>query len=280
MKSIEEYIKDAFEYSYSDIKNFIVGGLLLSISTVIGVIFDIYLLKYINLYSFMADISKIFVLFILVILILLIIGIITSGYLVRVMKTTVEGSNILPNWDNIVELFIKGVLYTIGSTILAIIFFIIPIILIVLGVFLLIKSPIGFAISMLGFIILLISGIAFFFYSLLAEVNFSIKGFFGFFEFKKIFKMISLKYIVLVILVFIISVIINIIVSLPFVILSIILAPHNMIYSYSAYTVSPSIVILQLIEGIIKGFVAFFIMIFIGRAVALYYKDKIEEENI
>ncbi|XRO77522.1 DUF4013 domain-containing protein [Methanocaldococcus sp. 10A] len=277
MRSIEEYIKDAFKYSYSDIKNFIVGGLLFSISTVIAVIFNIYLLKYVHPYFLMADISKIIVLFVVAMLSLLIIGIITNGYLVRVMKTTVEGSDILPNWDNIVELFIKGLLFTIGNIILAIIFFVIPIILIALGIFSSIKSVLGLIFLILGFVILLISGIAYFFYSLLAEVNFSIKGFFGFFEFKKIFKMISLKYVVLVILIMIIGIIINIIVSLPFVLLSILLTPHQMLYSYSVYhTITPSIVILQLIEGIIKGFVTFFMMIFTGRGVALYYKDKVE----
>ncbi|WP_048197462.1 DUF4013 domain-containing protein [Methanocaldococcus sp. FS406-22] len=62
-------------------------------------------------------------------LIALIISFIVDGYYVRVMKTTVENYDILPDWDNVADLLKRGFLYWIGVVILLIIFMIVPILL-------------------------------------------------------------------------------------------------------------------------------------------------------
>lgn len=104
----------------------------------------------------------------------------------------------------------------------------------------------------------------------MAEVNYSVKGFYGFFEFKEIFKMIGIRYIILVIIIAIINFIISLIVVLPLNIIDIFI-------SYSALANSILTIIYISIKGIsyaLSTFVDFYLGVFSIRAVALYYKDR------
>lgn len=205
-------------------------------------------------------------------LIALIIGFILDGYYVRVMKTTVENYDVLPDWDDIAELLKRGFLYWIGNIILSIIFMIVPILFIIFGVFLIFLPLVGIVFIGIGFLLLFVSTIALLIYEGLAEVNYSVKGFSGFFEFKEIFRMINLNYIILLIIVGVIVIVINFVVQLPFILLKIFaISPAR----YSTFSSSETIV--DVISAVISAFVGFYTAVFAKRAIALYYKDRVEE---
>ncbi|AIJ05505.1 hypothetical protein JH146_0656 [Methanocaldococcus bathoardescens] len=281
MRKFEDYLTESFKYAFSDIKKGIIGGLLLAISGVFSVLLSIIMLT-IGTNSNPNNIFKILTGMLIAIavgfLISLVIGFVIDGYYVRIMKTTVEGFDNLPEWDNFIDLLMRGFLYFVGVLILAFIFLIIPIILFGIGVLLITQDEIiGMVSLMISFVIFIILLILLLFYLPLAEVNFSINGFLGFFEFKKIIKMMSLKYIVLVIVVGIIVLIIESIISAPFIFMDMLFSPHT--HSYYANTISSTSFIIQLISATVSGFVGFFMAVFSKRAIALYYKDKIEEER-
>jgi len=284
MRKFEEYITNSFKYVLSDIKKGLVGGLLSSISGIIGAVFGIILsmlsIHYINpelafeipynTLSSSLTLSSLLVIGCFGFLIALIIGFIVDGYYVRVMKTTVENYDILPDWNNVADLLKRGFLYWIGVVILLIIFMIVPILFFIIGIFLMIKNPIvGFAFVGIGLILLFILIIAFLIYIGLAEVNYSVKGFIGFFEFKEIFSMINLTYIVLLIVVGIITIVIGFIVQLPFILIKYLVGGLN--------PASSSQLIIEIISTVVSTFVGFYMVVFSRRAVALYYKDRVEE---
>lgn len=281
MGKLENYLSNSFKYVFSDTKKGLIGGLLSSISgaigAVFGIIFSIFLIHYINPneviwvdYNFLlSSLSVASFGF----LIALIVGFIIDGYYVRVMKTTVENYNILPDWDNIVDLLKRGFVYFVGEIILSIIFAIIPVLFIVLGMFLMALSGILGAIFMgFGFLLLFILTIAYLIYKGLAEVNYSIKGFSGFFEFREIFRMINLDYIILIIVVGVIVMIVNFIVQLPLILLKIFALPP---VKYSTFSSLEMIV--DVISAIVSAFVGFYTAVFEKRAIALFYKDRIKE---
>lgn len=213
----------------------------------------------------------IFNLFGIIFIIGLIVSAIIGGYNVRIMKTTVEGLNVAPDWNNITDLLYRGILYIVGLVLLNIIFYFIPAILFVFGIFsLYISKIIGAFLIIISILIFIISVISLWLYSKLAEVNYSVKGFYGFFEFKEIFKMIGIRYIILVIIIAIINFIISLIVVLPLNIIDIFI-------SYSALANSILTIIYISIKGIsyaLSTFVDFYLGVFSIRAVALYYKDR------
>ncbi|XRP96705.1 DUF4013 domain-containing protein [Methanocaldococcus sp. 16A] len=282
MRKFEDYITEAFKYAFSDIKKGIIGGLLLAISGVFSVLLSILIFTTgvdSNPYNIVKILTGMLIAIAVGFLISLVIEFVIDGYYVRIMKTTVEGFDNLPEWDNLVDLLMRGFLYFIGILILAFVFLIIPIILFGISVLLITQDGIiGLVSLMISFVIFVISIILLAFYLPLAEVNFSINGFLGFFEFKKIIKMMSLKYIVLVIVIGIIILIIESVISAPFILMDVLFSPHA--YSYYANTISPTSAIIQLISATVSGFVGFFLSVFSKRAIALYYKDKIEESKL
>ncbi|MEO2117935.1 MAG: DUF4013 domain-containing protein [Methanocaldococcus sp.] len=281
MGKLENYLSNSFKYVFSDVKKGLIGGLLSSISgaigAVFGIIFSIFLIHYINPNEVMGmDYNFLFSTLIVAsfgFLIALIVGFIIDGYYVRVMKTTVENYHILPDWDNIIDLLKRGFVYFVGEIVLSIIFAIIPILFIVVGAFLVALSGILGAIFMgFGFLLLIILTIAYLIYKGLAEVNYSIKGFSGFFEFREIFRMINLNYIILIIVVGVVVMIINFIVQLPLILLKIFAIPP---VKYSTF--SPLEMIVDVISAVVSAFVGFYTAVFAKRAIALFYKDRVEE---
>jgi hypothetical protein len=290
MGKFEEYLTDAFKYAFSDIKKGIIGGLLVTIPAVLmfllGFIMAIYVAKYISsnmMYSMMLSFTlpKTVLMTIIVgifaLLISLIVKFMVDGYYVKIMKTTVDSVNSLPDWDNFVELIKIGFLYWIGGIVLGLMFFAIPIVMILIGMAILAKNPIAGAVLIgIGVILALILLIVYVFYKYLADVNYSVKGFMGFFEFKKIFKMMSLTYVILLIVVILIAVVVEGIVQFPFFILKVI---SNFAQGSMMNNNLTPIFIIDLVSVVVSEFVGFFMGMVVRRAIALYYKDKIEEEN-
>ncbi len=279
MRKLEDYISDAFRYAFSDIKKGLVGGLLYAISGALSVFVSIVIEPGMMGGVYLEKFTTLLILSSIGFLIGLIVGFLVDGYYVRVMKTTVEGSNTLPEWNNITDLLIKGFLYTIGTFILGIIFMLPLIILFIIGLFGMfidISGVIGLSLLLISLLLMIPLIILLILYSYLAEVNFSVKGFFGFFEFKRIFKLMSLKYVVLVIIVILITLIVELIVISPFLILYILYAAQTPSFYYE-YIPSITMIIAKLILTIVSSFVGFFMELFSKRAIALYYKDKIEE---
>jgi hypothetical protein len=252
----------------------------------LGFVMAIYVAKYISpnmMYSMMLSftIPKTVLMTIVVgifaLLICLIVKFMVDGYYVKIMKTTVESGNSLPDWDNFAELIKIGFLYWIGGIVLGLMFFVIPIVMILVGVVVLAKSPIAGAVLIgIGLILALILLIVYIFYKYLADVNYSVKGFMGFFEFKKIFKRMSITYVILLIVVVLITVVVEGIVQFPFFILKVV---SNFAQSSAMGSNLSPIFIIDLISVVVSGFVGFFMGVVVKRAIALYYKDKIEEES-
>ncbi|CAB3289102.1 conserved membrane protein of unknown function [Methanocaldococcus lauensis] len=287
MRKIDEYISEAFKYAFSDIKKGLVGGFLYAISGTLGVLISVVFARLINpmsmsYHNFGGKLTMFFGITLIIFLIGLIVGFLVDGYYVRVMRTTVEGSNELPEWSNITDLLIRGFLYAVGVFILLVIFLLPLIILLIIGAYYIItQHNIGNGLILL-FASLVISipfFIVYVFYTPLAEVNYSVKGFLGFFEFKRIFRLMSIKYIILVILIMVITFIINAViysffafVKYMFLFSSIKYSPYNL-----TSTLSMPMLIVDLISYAVTGFVGFFMSLFSKRAYSLYYKDKVEE---
>ncbi|ENN95642.1 hypothetical protein J422_06733 [Methanocaldococcus villosus KIN24-T80] len=264
---IGDYIKDSYNYIKNNFSKFLIGGILSLISGIFLGVMTFFISYLGNLY----DISRVVFLipiFIIMFIILLTIIFIISGYYVRVMKNTVENKE-APDWDNIWELFVSGLLYTVGMLILSIIFLIIPFIIILMAIlFININTKLSVLTIILGLLLFIPFILCLTLYQPLASVNFSVNGFFGFFEFRKIFKLMSLKYVLLLIVVFIISFIVNLIISIPFIILKIVFLIANSDISF---------MIADILESTVSLFVSFFLGIFSYRCYSLYYKDKIGE---
>ncbi len=284
MRNLDDYISEAFKYIFSDIKKGLVGGLLCGISGAFGGLMSMFISVAIESQRmcgihFSGEYTHLFILSLIGLLISFILGFLVDGYYVRVLKTTVEGSNKLPEWNNFVNLLVKGFLYAVGGLILMIIFLFPLIVVGIMGIYsLIIRHSIGVGLSLL-FASLLISiplFIALIFYLPLAKVNFSIRGFLGFFEFKRIFKLMSIKYILLVIIIWIITLIIELVVSSPFIFLHMFYPMQTLTCCHSATSFMPTLIINLMLPSLVSGFVGFFMELFFLRAIALYYKDKIE----
>ncbi len=253
---IVDYIKDGYRYIVNNLNKLIVG---MGIYGIIGLIFG-GLQGYINIHKYdLHTILTFLSIFIFLMLIMFIVGILITGYLVRICKKTVEGYDEAPDWDNIGELLITGFIGIIGIFILSIIFFIIPIIIIALGIF---TMPIGFIFFTIGLVLFFILMIIYYLYQPLAFVNYSVKGFSGFFEFKKIFKnILSLKYLILLFIIFVITLCIGVIFEIFIFILLIV--KNSSLY----------IIINAIIEGIQLP-ISFLLSVFTYRIVSNYYKEK------
>ncbi|WP_456374291.1 DUF4013 domain-containing protein [Methanocaldococcus sp.] len=280
MRKIDEYISEAFKYAFSDIKKGLVGGFLYAISGTLGVLISVVFARLINpmsmsYHNFGGKLTMFFGITLIIFLIGLIVGFLVDGYYVRVMRTTVEGSNELPEWSNITDLLIRGFLYAVGVFILLVIFLLPLIILLIIGAYYVItQHNIGNGLILLfaSLVIGIPLFIVYVFYTPLAEVNYSVKGFLGFFEFKRIFRLMSIKYIILVILIMVITFIINAVIYSFFAFVKYMFLPYNL-----TSTLSMPMLIVNLISYVVTGFVGFFMSLFSKRAYSLYYKDKIEE---
>ncbi len=279
---VEKYIKEPFNYAMSDWKKIFVGG-------VFGLIYMLptqllnAILQTNNYIQYMesstgSDISLLISLlgmFGLIVILSIIFGSFQYGYYMKLAKYTVEyGEDAkLPEWEDWKNLFKKGILFYIGSLLLALIVFL-P--------FIIIASIIGYVIFLVGGIpiliiyfftalgIYLLISLIYMFYFYLASVNFANVGFKGFFEFKKIINLFSLKYILLVIILLIIMMVLSFIASLPSLIINIgVVLSNNMALS----------LVSAVIDAVLMSFVGFFTSVVIYRSISKYYKEKMHEKG-
>ena len=270
---IVDYLRDAIDYTKSDIKNFVIGWILLSLT---------WFLMSMAKYTAGWEVCLILITIIATFLI-------QCGYYIKIMKETLNGSNKLPNWNHCSKLLVDGLLYSIGASILLFIS-LIPMfiggVLYLVGLHFLVKTfssifevimNIGVWITILGFIFGYLMFLA---YLPISTANFANKGFFGFFEFKNLFKMMDIKYIVLVIVVYVLT-------SLVYLIVYLIVVFGIMIALYSIYGGFETIYIkigvgrnylliglIAFISSIIFGGSMLFCMILYHRVFANYYREK------
>ena len=275
--SIKGYIKDAINYATSDIKKLIVGGFL-------GVLFSWPLDMIGNLLPDNPEALQVIpekMLYLLMGLgICFMVGIVAlmiqDGYFVRIMRETINDSKTLPEWEGFLKLFIDGILYSIGSLVLLLIFMIPTIALLILcaltGFALLTTSAnlleIFGAFSIILIILVFISGfLLFLVYSPLAVVNFANRGFFGFFEFRKIFKMaMSIEYIILLVVMY---VALLVCVGIP----SLVFGVIEWIFTSNGDYVK--VVLITTADSLVVEFTTFFLLVIFHRVFSNYYKNKV-----
>jgi len=269
MPFIEDYIKEPLKYAFSDLKKGVVGGVLVSLFPVALSTLMLLLTPYLDkmkmgFYS-MPHLTPLIIIVGVLAFIGFLISFLVYGYYVKVMKSTLEGNNQLPEWDGFGEMFIKGILWCFGGLLVSIIFLIIPLLVMGIGVVYLPKSPdVGIILFGLGILSMILFLIPLAFYIPLATINFAKKGFFGFFEFVEIFKKFSLEYITLFIAVMVVVFIVATIVQLPFIIVKVLLVFANPKLPY----------IVDVVSAFVNSFVGFFLGVFQYRTFAKYYKKK------
>ncbi|HIP83896.1 MAG TPA: DUF4013 domain-containing protein, partial [Methanothermococcus okinawensis] len=200
------------------------------------------------------------------------------GYYIGVIKNTLKGLDILPDWSNIVELLTDGILYSIALFILLLILSLPVIVLLIGGSFFIVGEIIGYSsysdlwnilsfLSILAILLLLyivVTSLVLWIYIPLATVNFAKKGFFGFFKIRDILKKISLEYIGILLLYTLFYGIYSLISPI---ILKIILAIFFL-------TLPPIAILVLLVALLIESIVIFVLGIMFYRAVAKYYREK------
>ncbi|MCS3900623.1 DUF4013 domain-containing protein [Methanococcus voltae] len=141
--------------------------------------------------------------FIIWLVITILVSLATNGYIVKLVKTSVEGEQILPNWENWSDLLLKGLILIIGSFLIALIFSAISAIL---------SMPFDYLeIPMIAGILTAIVAIFQMLYTPLAVSNYSYtEEFMAFFRVKEIYNMMSLKWLAIIIVVAIVSIILMI----------------------------------------------------------------------
>jgi hypothetical protein len=208
------------------------------------------------------------------------------------MKETLNGSNKLPNWDNCSKLLMDGLLYGIGALILLFISLIpmfVGVALYIVGLHFLVKTfssifevvmDVGVWATILGFIF---GYLVFLIYLPISTVNFANKGFFGFFEFKNLFKMINLKYIVLAIVVYVLTSLVYFIVYLIIVFgimiaLYLIYGSFEMVYIKIGVEKDYLLIgLIAFISSVIFGVSTLILYILYHRIFANYYRNTMEK---
>ncbi|MBP2143123.1 hypothetical protein J2127_000264 [Methanococcus voltae] len=205
----------------------------------------------------------------------LIISIFLNGYIMKILSTTIQGEQKLPDWENWKELFSKGFVFFIGSVILSIVFFLLNLgfeIIDYMGTFLLAYSDIGIFALFVSLIVLffkLILSIIQAIYTPLALSNYAhTEEFKAFFEVKKIVKMMSLKWLAILI----VATIVALIIELP-------------LYALIVFAIVFGIITESLMLATVLGVVGILyasitlplVSVYIYRCYGTYYK-KINEE--
>ena len=273
---IVDYLRDAIDYTKSDIKNFVIGWILLSLTWFL-----------ISMAEYLTGWGEYLILMIIIVTFL-----IQCGYYIKIMKETLNGSNKLPNWDNCSKLLMDGLLYGIGALILLFISLIpmfVGVALYIVGLHFLVKTfssifevvmDVGVWATILGFIF---GYLVFLIYLPISTVNFANKGFFGFFEFKNLFKMINLKYIVLAIVVYVLTSLVYFIVYLIIVFgimiaLYLIYGSFEMVYIKIGVEKDYLLIgLIAFISSVIFGVSTLILYILYHRIFANYYRNTMEK---
>jgi hypothetical protein len=124
MVKIGEMVSDAIRYPFTDWKKILILGILVLISNVYSIIssFDITSLSKTNL-------PLLLILIIVLFIPAVISALLSSGYTLRMIKSSVAGISELPEFDALVDMFIDGLKLAVTTLI-----YIIPYILIIIGI--------------------------------------------------------------------------------------------------------------------------------------------------
>uniref|UniRef100_A9ABA4 Uncharacterized protein n=1 Tax=Methanococcus maripaludis (strain C6 / ATCC BAA-1332) TaxID=444158 RepID=A9ABA4_METM6 len=182
----EKYIKEPLQYSLSDYSKVLKGGIIFGMGLLLSLLGIILFLQYFNIYSYLSVFPENFILPVAVLSLImgLILFIVLDGYLLNVLKLSIKKSSDLPEWNNYIELFKTGFLFSMGLIIISSI-----------GPILqnLIRS---FDMNLVLFLLSMSLKILASLYVPLSAVNYAQEGrLASFFDFPKIFKMISREYI-------------------------------------------------------------------------------------
>ncbi|MBP2200810.1 hypothetical protein J3E07_000208 [Methanococcus voltae] len=285
----DDYIINPLKYALSNIKALLIFAILEFIPLAMFLImlvaivtpfsqsaFDMGQMSPESLIMLMFSLGVGFVIFLFIgIIIDLIVSIFLNGYIMKILSTTINGEQKLPEWENWKELFYKGFVFFIGTVILNLVFFFINMgfgIIDYMSVFFFSYSDIGiFAlfVSIIVFFFKLVLSIIQAIYTPLALSNYAYtEEFKGFFEVKKIFKMMSLNWLA----VLIVAVIVVLIIELPLYALIVFAIIFGII------TESVTLAVVLGIVGILYASITLpLVSIYMYRCYGTYYKKTNEE---
>ncbi|HIP90761.1 MAG TPA: DUF4013 domain-containing protein [Methanothermococcus okinawensis] len=239
MSFIEKYVVEPLRYAFSDGWKLLIGILLLVFNNIITIFLYLMFIETSPYISIVISLINFFV------------SIVILGYYIGVIKNTLKGLDILPDWSNLGEIVKDGILYIFALIILYTLAFLPAILILKVGSSLTIGGDVSFSSSyysnlstifasifllltvVLSYVVMAVTVL--WVYTPLATVNFAKKGFSGFFEIRDILKKkISLDYIVILVLYSIIYWIIGLLLGI-FGIIPIIGTAISLVYFYMFY---------------------------------------------
>ncbi|MCS3900621.1 DUF4013 domain-containing protein [Methanococcus voltae] len=281
MSFSDDYIVNPLKYSLSNSKAFLTYIIVSFFPDILAVVFVMVIsivgflgiMDSQGLSSRMVNVLLFLIIMVIYYIIAILAALISKGYLVTVIKTTVEGDSILPKWENWGNLAFKGFSLAIFTFILWLVFILI---LMIIGFLSAIFSIIGYSAgiqspNLLSFLVMvglgISAGITFLMYYVLALSNYATKERFGaFFEIKTLSKMMSWK---------LLGVLITMVV-----IAGILFVPVIIMYFFTmAFVGNPVlfiifIVITLLLVVVLVGISSFYL----SRCLGIYYKSKLENK--
>ncbi|MBM7408868.1 DUF4013 domain-containing protein [Methanococcus maripaludis] len=272
----ENYVFGPLKYGLSDLSKLLKGGIIYAVSIFL-LIFGIFLAVYpyagANLHIFGTATNSL--VFALVALLLSVLGlgllIVLNGYILKVIKLSLEKSVELPEWANYWDMLKNGVVFTLGIAVIAVFGSILQNIITYIG-------NDSMALVVLSMVIQLIISL----YIPLSVVNFAHEDNFGaFFDIPKIFKMVSFEYLGMFIVVSIISILLMII---PMILL---IFPLIGFFGMNMYTgpkmlfmASPLLLGVALFAFIVFSIVAVYVSFYSYRAYTNYFISKSPEKIV
>ncbi|AVB75573.1 DUF4013 domain-containing protein [Methanococcus maripaludis] len=275
----ENYVFGPLKYSLSDLSKLLKGGIIYAVSIfllILGIFLAVYPYASANLHIFGTATNSLVFAVVALFASLLGLGllIVLNGYILKMIKLSLEKSLELPEWANYWDLLKNGVVFTLGIAVIAVFGTILQNIMTYFG-------NDGIASIVLSMIIQLIISL----YIPLSVVNFAHEDNFGaFFDIPKIFKMMSFEYLGMFIVVSIISILLMII---PMIL---VIFPLIGFFGMNMYTgpkmlfiASPLLLVVALFAFIVFSIVAVYVSFYSYRAYTNYFVSKnlkkIEEFN-
>ncbi|MBA2853898.1 ABC-type multidrug transport system fused ATPase/permease subunit [Methanococcus maripaludis] len=275
----ENYVFGPLKYGLSDLSKLLKGGVYYGVSIfllILGIFLALYPYASMNLHIFGTATNSLVFAVVALFASLLGLGllIVLNGYILKMIKLSLEKSLELPEWANYWDLLKNGVVFTLGIAVIAVFGTILQNIITYFG-------NDSIALILLSMIIQLIISL----YIPLSVVNFAHEDNFGaFFDIPKIFKMMSFEYLGMFIVVSIISIILMII---PMIL---VIFPLIGFFGMNMYTgpkmlfiASPLLLVVALFAFIVFSIVAVYVSFYSYRAYTNYFVsknlEKIEEFN-
>jgi len=241
MSFVEKYILEPLRYTTSDWLKVVIGGLLLFFNLTLDWTLSLLLGPFSIIPTIIID---------------LVVSIVIMGYYIGVIKNTLEGLDILPDWSNIGEILIDGAL-CVGALLILLLVIYLPLIL------LLAMGNLSFQWIMVALLYILVVLIALMIYTPLATVNLVKKGFFGFFDFEEVFKKISPEYLGIIAL--------YTLWEIGIVVVFYLMATISL---FVFFLILPLGILCFLLSTLVISVIIFGLWIMFSRAIAKYYLEK------